>query len=146
MTNANKLILQLRFFQFGFIMSVPLYVYVLLFVCPVQQSLNVYIQFAIVCCAITSAIGGFIMQRMIMNTPDRPNALGQMPTPRGRWFSGHLFQLASAEFVALFGFVLRMLGGYSNVVIALFAGSLLLLVFWQPGEVPTENESQSSIG
>jgi hypothetical protein len=131
--------------QVAFIASVLLFYLVLHLTHPAPQNVDSSVQLAIVCCAIASAMGGFIMQRAIQNAPDRPNASGQKSTPRGRWLSGHVIRFATAESVALFGFVLRMLGSTSNVVIALFAGSLLLLVFWQPGEVPAESESQNPI-
>jgi hypothetical protein len=141
----NPAIFLVRTMQVVFIVSVLLFYFVLHVVCPAPQSVNAYLQWVIVCCAIASAMAGFIMQRVILNAPDRPNSLGQTSTPKGRWLTGHVIRFATAESVALFGFVLRMMGSYSNVVIALFAGSLLLLVVWQPGEVPTATESQSLI-
>jgi hypothetical protein len=90
-------------------------------------------------------MAGFIMQRVIQNAPDRPNALGRMSTSRGRWFTGHILRFATAESVAMFGFVLRMMGSYSHVVTGLFAGSLFLLILWQPGEVLAATESQNPI-
>jgi Na+/H+-translocating membrane pyrophosphatase len=136
----NPAIFLVRTMQVVFIVSVLLFYFVLHVVC-----VNAYLHWVIVCCAIASAMAGFIMQRVILNAPDRPNSLGQTSTPKGRWLTGHVIRFATAESVALFGFVLRMMGSYSNVVIALFAGSLLLLVVWQPGEVPTATESQSLI-
>jgi hypothetical protein len=135
----------LRILQISFIVSVLLFIYVLQIICPSPQIVDTWFQWTIVCCAIASALTGFIMQSAILKTPDRPNALGQMSTPRCWWFTGHTLRFATAEFVALFGFVLRTMGSYSNAVIALFAGSLLLLTLWQPGEIPTPIESQNPI-
>jgi hypothetical protein len=131
--------------QVAFIVSVLLFYFVLHVTHPAPQSLNATFQLAIICCAIASAMAGFIMQRVILNAPDRPNALGQSSTPRARWLTGHVIRFATAESVALFGFVLRMLGDSSKVVAGLFASSLLLLILWQPGEAPAANESQSAI-
>lgn len=142
----NPAIVTVRILQCAMIVSVMLFYLVLHLTHPAPQSVNANVQLAIVCCAIASAMGGFIMQRVILNAPARPNASGQNSTARGRWLSGHVIRFATAESVALFGFVLRTMGSYSNVVIALFAGSLLLLILWQPGEVPAENESRSPIG
>jgi hypothetical protein len=142
----NPVIRVVRILQFAIIVSVLLFMLVLHIVRPAAQSVNTSVQLAIVCCAIASAMLGFIMQRVILNAPDRPNAPGQSSTPQGRWFTGHVIRFATAESVALFGFVLRMMGSTSNLVIALFAGSLLLLLIWQPGAVPTATESRSSIG
>jgi hypothetical protein len=142
----NPAIRVVRILQFAFIVSVLLFYYVSRTLHPPAQSVNAPVQWAIVACAIASAMAGFIMQRVILNAPDRPNAPGQSSTPQGRWFTGHVIRFATAESVALFGFVLRMMGSTSNLVIALFAGSLLLLLIWQPGAVPTATESRSSIG
>jgi hypothetical protein len=141
----NPAIRVVRILQIAVIISVLLFMYVLHTIHPEPQSVNAAFQWSVVCCAVGSALAGFIMQRAILNAPDRPNSLGQTSTPQGRWFTGHIIRFATAESVALFGFVLRMMGSYSNVVTALFAGSLLLLLFWQPGEVPTATESQNPI-
>jgi F0F1-type ATP synthase membrane subunit c/vacuolar-type H+-ATPase subunit K len=132
--------------QVAFIASVLLFYFVLHVTHPAQQNVDSTVQWVTMCCAIASAMAGFIMQRAVQNAPDRPNASGQKSTARGRWLSGHVVRFATAESVALFGFVLGMMGSTSNVVIGLFAGSLLLLVLWQPGEVPTETESEGPIG
>lgn len=139
----NPVIAMVRTMQVAFIFSVLLFYFVLHVLHPAPQSVNPNLQLAIVCCAIASAMAGFIMQRAILNAPDRPNPSGQSSTPRGRWFTGHVIRFATAESVALFGFALRMIGSTSNLVILLFAGSLLLLLFWQPGEVPAESESNN---
>jgi len=141
----NPAIRVVRILQFAMIFSVLLFYLVLHLIHPAPQNVDSTVQLAIVCCAIASAMAGFIMQRAVQNAPDRPNASGQTSTARGRWLSGHVVRFATGESVALFGFVLGIMGSTSNVVIALFAGSLLLLVFWQPGEVPAENESQNPI-
>ena len=141
----NPTTLTVRVMQFTFIVSVLLFMFVLHVIHPATQSVDSTMQWSIVFCAIASAMAGFIMQRVIRNAPDRPNALGQTSTPQGRWLTGHVIRFATAESVALFGFVLRMMGDSSNVVVALFAGSLLLLVVWQPGEVPAATESQNPI-
>jgi hypothetical protein len=39
-----------------------------------------------------------------------------------------------------------MMGSTSILVAVLFVTSLLLLLLWQPGAVPTETESQSTKG
>jgi hypothetical protein len=141
----NPAIRVVRILQIAIIVSVLLFYYVLHLTHPAPQNVDSTVQLAIVCCAIASAMAGFIMQRAVQNAPNRLNASGQKSTARGRWLSGHVVRFATAESVALFGFVLGMMGSTSNVVIGLFAGSLLLLVFWQPGEVPAENESQNPI-
>jgi hypothetical protein len=142
----NPAVRLVRILQITFIMSVLLFILVLHVVNPARQSVDITVQWAIVFVAITSAMAGFIMQRVILNAPDRLNALGQSSTPQGRWLTGHVIRFATAEWVALSGFALRMMGSTSNLVIVLFTGSLLLLLFWQPGEVPTANEPKNPMG
>lgn len=142
----NPAIRMVRVMQVTFIVAVLLFYFVLHVVHPMPQSVNANFELIFVCCAIASAILGFVMQRALLNAPNPSGSTAQSSTPRGRWFMGHLIRFATAEAVALFGFALRMMGSSSKLVTLLFAGSLLLLVFWQPGEVPTESESQSPIG
>jgi hypothetical protein len=142
----NPAILTVRVMQLMFIVSVLLFILVLYVDAPATQSVDATVQWSIVCCAIASALSGFIVQRMHRRAPSKSLPGTQSSTPRGRWFTGHLVRFATAESVALFGFALRWLGSSSNLVTLLFAGSLLLLVVWQPGEVPAASESEGSIG
>ena len=136
----NPAIRVIRTMQITFIVSVLLFIYVLHTVSPAPQSVNANFQFAIVCCAIASVLAGFIMQRVLLNAPDRPDSRGQSSTPQGRWLIGHVIRFATAESVALFGFTLRMMGSTSVVVTLLFGSSLLLLLLWQPGTCPAQKD------
>jgi hypothetical protein len=143
----NPVVRVVRIVQIAIIVSVLMFIFVLHTIHPPPHTVNASLQWAIAFCAIVSALVGFIMQRKILNSPDPPtNALGQTSNPQGRWFTGHIIRFATAESVALFGFVLRMLGSSSTLVYLLFGSSLLLLILWQPGAIPTQTESQSSIG
>jgi hypothetical protein len=141
----NPVIRVVRVLQVAIIVSVLLFIFVLHVIHPAPQNVDSFLQLAIVCCAIASALSGFILQRMLLNAPSRPSSTTQNSTPRARWFTGHVIRFATAESVALFGFVLRMMGSTSNLVSVLFAGSLLLLILWQPGGVPAETESNIPI-
>jgi hypothetical protein len=141
----NPVIVQLRVMQIMFIVSVLLFILFLYVNPPATQSVDVPVQWGIVCCAIASALSGFSVQRMLRRAPSQSLADTHSSTPRSRWFAGHLIRFATAESVALFGFALRMMGDSSNVVIALFACSLLLLAVWQPGEIPAATESHNPI-
>ena len=136
----NPAIFTMRILQGTIIFSVLMFIYVLHIIHPAPHTVNASLQWAIVLCAIASAMVGFIMQRVILNAPDRPNSMGQSSTPQGRWFTGHILRFATAESVALFGFVLRMMGSTSIVVSLLFGSSLLLLLLWQPGTCPAQTD------
>jgi hypothetical protein len=132
----NPAVRVVRFMQIVFIVSVLLFIYVLQILHPVAHSVSAPIQWALVLCAIASAEMGFIVQR-ILRRPQGPSLPAtQNSTPLARWTSGHILRFATAESVALFGFVLRILGSYSVVVYLLFGSSLLLLLMWRPGNVP----------
>jgi len=103
-------------------------------------------QWAIVACAIASALGGFIAQHVVQRASNQTARPAQDSTKLARWQMGHIIRFASAESVALFGFVLRSLGAPSTIVNSLFAGGIILLLVWQPGTAPTPSEPQSSIG
>ena len=141
----NPVIRVVRILQFAFVVSVLLFYFVLHLTNPAPRNVAPAVQLAIVCFAIGSARAGFVVQRVLLNASNRPDSTTQNSTPRSRWFAGNVIRFVTAESVALFGFALRMMGSYSNVVIALFVASLLLLLFWQPGKVPTAAESQTPI-
>ena len=141
----NPAIRVVRILQIGIIASVVAFFFISSKLPIPTQNVNASLQWAIVFCAIASALVGFIGQRSFLRVPNQAPSAMQWSSARGRWFAGHVLRFATGESVALFGLVLRSLYGPSNVVTALFAGSLLLLVFWQPGEVPTETESQGPI-
>ncbi|MFZ1083944.1 MAG: hypothetical protein WAN35_03130 [Terracidiphilus sp.] len=142
----NPIIRVVRTMQVAFIASVLLFLYVLHVMHPALHSVNPAMEWSFLLCAIGSALSGFILQRVVMNAPNRPGSATQSSTPRGQWFTGHVIRFATAESIALLGFVLRMMGSSSILVPLLFAMSLLLLLFWQPGPVPTQNESNGFVG
>ena len=128
-----------RVIQCSIIVSVLLFLVVLRVVHPPVQNVNAALQWAIVLCASASAVAGFLVQKAMLRPPSLSLSAAQNSTPLNRWFSGHIFRFATAESVALFGFVLRMMGSSSVFVPFLFGSSLLLLLLWQPGDVPMEN-------
>ncbi len=141
----NPAILMVRVMQFAFIVSVLLFIYVLHLIHPAPHSVNASVQWSIVFCAFASALMGFIVQRMMLRAPSQSLPATQSSNLPGPWFTGHVVRFATAESVALFGFVLSMVGSSSILVPVLFVSSLLLLLLWQPGTVPTQTESQISI-
>jgi hypothetical protein len=132
----NPAVRVVRILQIAFIVSVLLFIRVLQILHPPTHSVSAPIQWAIVLCAIASAEIGFIGQRTFLRPRDPSLPTTQNPTPLARWTSGHIIRFATAESVALFGFVLRMLGSNSIVVYLLFGSSLLLMLMWRPGNVP----------
>ncbi|HUD73891.1 MAG TPA: hypothetical protein VMQ76_02385 [Terracidiphilus sp.] len=142
----NPAILVVRTLQCAMIVSVLMFIFVLKVIHPAPHSVSASFQWSIVFCAVASALMGFIVQRMLLRARSKSLPAAQSPDPRGPWLSGHIIRFATAESVALFGFVLRMMGSTSILVAVLFVTSLLLLLLWQPGAVPTETESQSTKG
>jgi hypothetical protein len=141
----NPAALQLRVMQIAFIVSVMLFYYVGITIHPAAQAVSRPVLWGIVCCAVASALMGFLMQKMLLRTPSPSHPSPQGSTARSRWFSGHILRFATAESVALFGLILLKLGGRSIEVYVLFGAALILLALWQPGEIPAETESQRSI-
>ena len=142
----NPAIVMVRTMQVAFIFSVLVFLYVLHVVHPAPKIVDPSMQLFIACAAFTSIILGFIVPRALLRIPNELFFRAEGSEPRRRWLAGHIFRFATAESVALFGFVLRMMGDTSRVVTAFFAVSLLLLILWQPGEVPAATESKDSIG
>jgi hypothetical protein len=141
----NPAIVTVRTLQCAMIVSVLMFIYALHIVHPAPHTVNASMQWSIVFCAIASALMGFIVQRMMLRAPSQSIPATNNSTLLRPWFAGHVLRFATAESVALFGFALRMMGSSSILVTVLFVSSLLLLLLWQPGTVPTQTESQISI-
>jgi hypothetical protein len=137
----SPVILQLRIMQFVFIISVGLFYYVSGTIHPAAQSVDTSVQSAVVLFAIASALMGFIVQRILLRAPKQSLPEKQDSTPFRRWFAGHILRFATAESVALFGFVLHSLGSPAVLVNALFVSGILLLLIWQPGTCPPQNKA-----
>lgn len=142
----NPTIVLVRTMQCAFIVSVLLFAFVLHIIRPAPHSVSASFQWGIVFCAAASALMGFIVQGVWSRSPIQALPAAQDAALRSRWLTGHILRFATAESVALFGFVLRTMGSSSILVTALFVSSLALLLIWQPGVIPTQTASQSSTG
>ena len=136
----NPAVRVVRTLQIAFIVSVLLFLFVLHTVHPATRNVSTAMQSVLVLCAIASAEMGFFVQRRLLRPRIPSLPVTKNSTPLARWFSGHVLRFATAESVALFGFVLRMVGSTSIVVYLLFGSSLLLLLTWRPGTVPPSAE------
>ncbi|MGD0547114.1 MAG: hypothetical protein ABR991_04725 [Terracidiphilus sp.] len=136
----QKPVFTVRVLQGAMIVSVLMFFYVLRVSHPPVQKIDPNFQWAIVFCAISSALAGFIVQKLMLRLPSQSLATARNSALLGRWFTGHIVRFATAESVALFGFVLGFMGSTSIVVPLLFAVSLLLLVLWKPGECPAQED------
>jgi hypothetical protein len=143
---VNPAIVMLRVMQIVFVASVIMFFRFSRWMYIPAQSVNVPVQWAIVACSIFTVLSGFIGQRMFRRISNIPRSNIENSDIVRPWFMGHVIRFATAESMALSGIVLRALSGPSKLVTALFAGSLLLLVVWQPGEVPAATESQNTVG
>ena len=90
--------------------------------------------------AIWSAISGFTIQRRIIH--GRPSRSGKS-TPFARWRAGHIARLWTASSLGPWAVVLSDMGGPHLIVNALFAVGLVLLLFWSPGAVPEQSQTNS---
>lgn len=137
----NQVNFVLRIMQAAFVVSVLLFYYVGSMIHPAAQAVNTSMPRAIVLCAIASVLMGFIGQRVFQRTTSQSFPEKQNPSILTRWIAGHILRFATAESVALFGLVLHTLGSSSTLVNVMFISSLLLLLIWQPGICPPQNQS-----
>ena len=142
----NPVAFQLRIMQIAMMVSVLLIFFFSRTLQPPAHSVNASMQWSIVLCAIAPALSGFIVQRTMLRAPSQSPPATRNSTLLARWRAGHILRFATAESVALFGLVLHTLGSSSVLVNVLFVSGILLPLLWQPGAVPTEAESQNSIG
>jgi hypothetical protein len=69
----------------------------------------------------------------------KPNSATAAGTPISQWFAAGIFSLALMESCALFALVLHLLGSSTKLVGILFACAILTLIFWNPGNAPTQD-------
>lgn len=142
----NPVSFQLRVMQFAFIASVVMFFFVGQTLIPATPSINATFQWVIVFIAIGSASMGFVLQRIFLRAANKHASTAQGASALRVWRAGHILRFATAESVALFGLVLQSVGASANIVYALFGGSALLLLLWQPGAVPAETVSRTTVG
>jgi len=137
----NPATLQLRILQIAFIVSVMLFYRINYMIHPAAQAVNTSMQLATVLCAIAFVLMGFIGQRVLLRAPSPYLSDKQNSILFSRWFVGHLLRFSTAESVALLGLVLHILGSSTALVNIMFISSLILLLIWQPGTCPPQNQS-----
>jgi hypothetical protein len=131
--------LLLRFFQFNFIVAALLSAFVVSHF-PYHKTVGAITlgQWLVVLFAIYAAIGGFLGQRIVNRVRNQPTRSTRFYSPLGRWGSGHLVRLTGAEAVCFSALALRIIGGPTWLVEAIFAVGLLLLLTWWPGTSPAQ--------
>lgn len=123
----------LRRVHISLMVSILLYIYVMRIIPPQSTQLHDPFLFWMLCATsvVCLASGQAIRSRklgtafeILQTRPDDPHALGQ-------WRIGVIVSDCLAEAVALFGFVIRMLGGTTRQVAPFFvAGALAMLIWW----------------
>jgi hypothetical protein len=86
-----------------------------------------------------------LRQRLIDRLKARNPRLNRAHNPVSRWTVTHLIRLVNAEYVCFSVLALYVIGGSDWLVDVLFVIGMLLLLTWQPGEVPAATESQRSM-
>jgi hypothetical protein len=132
-----------RYLQIVFILMWLMFACSIFLIHPEGQSIGVLGECLVVLFAIESARVGFKLQRMMLRVRSESLPRNTESTPISRWIAGNVLRLATGSAVCWGGIFIRIMGGSVALICLLFASSLLLLLFWQPGEVPAANESQS---
>lgn len=100
-----------------------------------------FITLAAIYCAVT----GFTFQRKMTKRLSRSQQTTRGSTPFSRWRVGHLMRLATATAVSLWGAVLSVYGAPSWLGYALCGLGLLLLLMWNPGDLPVTSQPEPSM-
>ena len=96
-------------------------------------------QWVVIALGLWAIPSGFLLQRQIVGHSDKPGRRSTRSTPLRRWSAGNLVRLASANSVALWGLVLREVGGPAWLAYLFFAMGGLLLLVWKPGTSPQQS-------
>ena len=104
-------------------------------------------QWVVIALGLWAIPSGFLLQRQIVGHSDKPGRRSTRFTPLTRWSVGNLTRLATANSVALWGVVLREIGGPAWLTYFFFAMGGLLLLVWKPGASPQQfKRTPSAIG
>ena len=133
--------IQLRLYQITCILLVVACVYLSGVDRREAHSTMTLVQWLIVLAAIYSAVSGFTLQRRIVRVRNPSLRSNLRSTPLSRWKAGHLLRLACATSAGLWAYLLHLFDGPDRLVYVLFGIGLLLLLIWQPGTYPPQNES-----
>lgn len=93
-------------------------------------------QWVVIAFGLWAIPSGFLLQRQIVGHSDKRRRRSTRSTPLSRWRAGNLVRLATANSVALWGLVLREIGGPARLAYMFFAVGGLLLLIWKPGTSP----------
>jgi hypothetical protein len=135
--NAKQALQTVRVLKATFIVSGLLFLYIVFKIPPkVTAPPKPALELIISLIALTNVALGFILPGFIAR-PSQSVTRSSTP-PIQRWISGYVLSLAFFESCMLFGVVLHFVGSRVLVVECLFAAGLLAIVFWGPGEPPTD--------
>ena len=90
--------------------------------------------------AIFCAVDGFYMQRKFLRGKKRKTEDSCKSTPLQRWFLGNLMRFVFATAVCLWAYLLRNFRGPNRLVYTLYGVGIVLLLIWQPGNPPAEQQ------
>ena len=107
----------------------------------IRHGTGAYIQILFILVALETVRMGFKMQRVMLRTRSQSLPPTLKSTPQSRWMAGNALRLATAAAVGFQAFVLHLFDGSAILVNLMFASSLLLLLIWQPGTCPPNNQS-----
>lgn len=141
----NPAIRVVRILQFAFIFIWLMLAYSMSLIHPGEQSIGIFGQCIIVLVAIEVVRVGFKSQRMMIRVRSESLSRNTESTPVSRWMAGNVVRFATALSASWGGLLVHFLRGSDILVYFLFAGSMFLLVLWQPGEVPTTTESRNPV-
>ncbi len=95
-------------------------------------------QWVVIALGLWAIPSGFFLQRTIVGHSDKLRR-STRSTPLSRWNAGNLVRLATATSVALWGLVLREIGGPAWLAYIFFAVGGMLLLMWKPGASPQQS-------
>jgi hypothetical protein len=102
------------------------------------------VQWIVIAMALSCAVNGFLIQRVILRGPKTRPGRSAKSTPFTRWRAGNIIRLAFATSVGLYGLILRVIGGPHWQANCLLALGMFLLLVWKPGQSPNPQTVEAS--
>jgi hypothetical protein len=135
---------QLRLLQIVFILLVLMFFAESRWYTPdcvlIRHRTGAFVQLLFILVAAETIRVGFKVQRIMLCVRSRSLPPKLKSTPLSRWRAGNVMRLATTASVGLQALVLHLFNGSAILIYLLFASSLLLLLIWRPGTIPSPTE------
>lgn len=109
---------------------------------PAEKAAMTPFKWIIILLACYCAVSARRLQKRFLRAPANPQAAVKSP-PLRRWFAGNLIRMACTVAASLYGILLHFAGGPDWLAAGLIGLGLILLLIWNPGKPPEQEQQEA---